>query len=87
MVLPNRDEESPFSINNLDSKTTFCVYSSGLSHPKLFGVTYTKKVKSSEIYGSIYTKTGFYTFSTSNLGCTFDVKFVRNHYLGMIPIF
>ena len=30
LVLPNIDEDSPFSIDNLDSKTTFIVYSSSL---------------------------------------------------------
>lgn len=87
MVLPHYDEDSPFLIENLDSKTTFCVYSSGIGHKKLFGATYTRNIHDSNISGSIYTRNGFYKFDISSLGTTFNVNFVTNHYLGMIPIF
>ena len=38
LVLPNITEDSPFDIENLDSKTTFIVYSSFLPHKRLFSV-------------------------------------------------
>ena len=88
LVLPNNNEDSPFDIINLDSKTSFIVYSSkDPSHSKLLGVTFTRSERSKTIQGSIYTDTGYYTFEKSNTGTAFNVKFVKNHYLGVIPIF
>ena len=87
LVLPNITEDSPFDIENLDSKVTFCVYSSYLPHKKLFGVTYTKGVKDSTIRGSIYTRDSYYTLNKEIVSSTFNVKFVKNHILGQIPIF
>ncbi len=86
MVLPDINEDSPFDIQNLDSKTTFCVYSSGLGHKKLFGCTYTKGVKDRTIRGSIYTKNGFYTLNKGVAESSFDVKYVGPHIMGTIPI-
>ena len=86
LVLPNIDEDSPFDIENLDSKTTFCVYSSGVGHKKLLGCTFTKKVNTNEISGSIYTKTGFYTFTTGAVETSFKVQYVKPYYLKNIPI-
>lgn len=87
LVLPEIDENSPFLIKNLDSKTTFCVYSSYLPHEKLFACTYTKRIKSNQIEGSIYTKNGFYTFSSDSLNGPFNVQFKQYHVLNQIPIF
>ena len=88
LVLPNKTDDSPFDIINLDSKTTFLVYSSkDPAHSKLMGVTFTKNERGSGIQGSVYTDTGYYTFETPNVGTMFNVKFVKNHYLQTIPIF
>ena len=86
LVLPNINEDSPFDIENLDSKTTFCVYSSYLPHEKLFACTYSRGVKDTSIRGSIYTKDGYYTLNRGIAETAFDVKFVQNHILGDIPI-
>lgn len=87
LILPNITEDSPFDIENLDSKETFCVYSSYLPHKKLFGVTYTKGVKDSTIRGSVYTKNGYYTLNKEITSSSFDVRFVKNHIMGTVPIF
>ena len=87
LVLPEINEDSPFDIENLDSKTTFIVYSSDIKNKPLIGVTYTKGFRTSIIKGSIYTRTGYYEFDTTSLGGTFNVRFVKPHYLGIIPIF
>ena len=87
LVLPSREEESPFCIENLDSKLTFVVYSSSLPHKKLFACTYTVGVKDSTIRGSIYTRNAYYTFSKGIVDSAFSVKFSQNHILGFIPIF
>lgn len=88
LVLPHEDDNSPFDIINLDSKTSFLVYSSiDPAHSKLLGVTFTKSERGSVIKGSVYTDTGYYTFEKPNTGTMFNVKFVKNHYLGTIPIF
>ena len=87
MVLPEINEDSPFDIINLDSKNTFIVYSSSVKNKPLFGVTYTKGVKSGIIKGSIYTRRGYYEFDSTSLGGVFNVRFVKPHYLGVIPIF
>ena len=87
LVLPSDNDDSPFEIENLDSKTTFIVYSSYLPHKRLFACTYTKNVKDTSIVGSIYTNNGFYTFDKDSFSSSFDVKFVKYHILGDIPIF
>ena len=87
LILPDGNEDSPFSIENLDSKTTFCVYSSYLPHKKLFGCTFTKGIKDSSIRGSIYTKNKYYTFNKEIVETSFKVEFKQNHILGTIPIF
>lgn len=88
LVLPNNNDDSPFDIINLDSKTSFIVYSSkDPAHSKLLGVTFTRNERSKIIEGSVYTNTGYYTFEKSNTGTAFSVKFVKNHFLGTIPIF
>lgn len=87
LILPDINEDSPFSIENLDSKTTFCVYSSRLPHKKLFGCTYTRGVKDTTIEGSIYTKDAFYSIKNNGLNSAFEVKFVQYHILNEIPIF
>jgi len=88
LILPNNNEDSPFDIINLDSKTTFIVYSSkDPAHSKLIGVTFTRSERSKTIEGSVYTNTGYYTFEKSNTGTAFNVKYKKPFYLGVIPIF
>ena len=48
MILPDRmadveEDESPFEIFTLDPRNTFVVYSSGLGHRPILGVTYVQK--------------------------------------------
>jgi len=86
LVLPNINDDSPFMIENLDSKYTFCVYSSFLPHEMLFAVTYTKGVKDNIIRGSIYTKNAYYTLYSGTLASSFKVEFKQYHILGEIPI-
>lgn len=90
MILAEDDnEDSPFSIYNLDPRTTFKVYENGVGNKELFGCTYfiqddgTKK-------GSIYTKNKVYEF-VGDLG-KFKVNEIENEYkgahiLGRVPIF
>ena len=87
LILPDINEDSPFMIENLDSKETFIVYSSRLPHKKLFACTYTRGVKDSTIRGSIYTKNAFYEFNKGSIETAFNVRFVKSHILGDIPIF
>ena len=86
LILPNPNEDSPFDIENLDNKTTFCVYSSYLPHKKLFACTYTKGVKDTSIKGSVYTKNGYYTFDRGVAETAFQVRFKQNHIMNEIPI-
>ncbi len=86
LVLPDINDDSPFMIENLDSKTTFCVYSSRLPHKKLFGCTYTKGVKDETIKGSIYTNNTYYSFVSPSVYSGFEVKREKYHLLGDIPI-
>ena len=86
IVLPDINEDSPFSIHNLDSKTTFCVYSSYLPHEMLFACTYTKTVEGNSITGSIYTKNAFYTLNKGMTESAFTVRFSKCHILKQIPI-
>ena len=79
--------ESPFSIQNLDSKNAFLVYSSYQGNETLIGVSFSRGVKTGEIRGSIYTKTGYYEFTAGNPFSGFTVNFVENHILQKIPIF
>lgn len=87
IVLPDINDDSPFLIENLDSKTTFCVYSSSLPHKKLFACTYTMGVNDRTIKGNIYTKDAFYSFNKGITETAFNVKFEGFHILGDIPIF
>lgn len=87
LVLPNITEDSPFDIENLDSKMTFIVYSSRLPHKKLFACTYTKGVKDTTIRGSVYTKNAYYEINRGIAETAFDVKFKKFHIMGDIPIF
>ena len=88
LVLPNNNDDSPFDIINLDSKCSFMVYSSkDPKHSKLMGVTFTRSERSKTIQGSVYTDTGYYEFEKSNAETAFNVKFVKHHFLGTIPIF
>lgn len=86
LILPCIDEDSPFMIENLDSKTTFCVYSSRLPHKKLFACTYTRGIKDYTIKGSVYTKNAYYEMESPSVGSAFSVRFINHHILGDIPI-
>ena len=86
IVLPEINEDSPFSIENLDSKTTFCVYSSFYPHKKLFGVTYTVGVNDRTIRGSVYTKNGYYTINRPVASTAFTVKYEKDLALNEVPI-
>lgn len=87
LVLPDSNEDSPFFIDNLDSKTTFCVYSSYLPHKKLFACTYSKNANDSIIRGSVYTRNAFYSIDKNVISTSFNVRFEQYHILGIIPIF
>lgn len=87
IVLPSADEESPFEIDNLDSKNTFIVYSSYLPHKRLFAFTYTLGVHDSNLRGSVYTKDSYYEVNKENVSTAFTVVFKQKHILGDIPIF
>ena len=87
LILPSDTPDSPFDIENLDSKKTFIVYSSYLPHKRLFGFTYTTGVKDTTIRGSAYTKNCFYTVNKEAVASSFDVKFDQFHIMGTIPIF
>lgn len=87
IVLPSKSEESPFDINNLDSKNTFVVYSSYLPHERLFAFTYTIGVHDSNLRGSVYTKNEYYEVNKDNVSSEFNVVFKTKHILGYIPIF
>lgn len=87
LVLPDINEDSPFMIENLDSKTTFCVYSSSLPHKKLFGCTYTRGVKDYTIKGSVYTKDAYYEMTSPSVASAFEVKLIKPTILNEIPIF
>ena len=85
MIIPEKEnEESPFSIYNLDPRNGFVVYNNGLGNKALFGVTYFTKENGTKV-GTIYTKDKVYSFNGDN--AKFDVKFVKKHLLGRIPIF
>ena len=87
IVLPSDSDESPFFIDNLDSKNTFIVYSSYLPHERLFAFTYTIGVHDSNLRGSVYTKNKYYEVNKENVSSSFNVVFKQNHILGDIPIF
>lgn len=88
IVLPTPQGDAPFTLENLDSKTTFIVYSSMLPHEKLFACTYTVGVKDNRVTGSVYTKDKYYEIDTEYLNpTTFNIKFKKRHILGDIPIF
>lgn len=85
MVIPEKDnEESPFSLYNLNPQNAFVVYNNGLGNKPLFGVTYYINEKGSKV-GTIYTKNKVYSFKGDS--AKFEVKFVSNHVLKRIPIF
>lgn len=88
IVLPTPNGDTPFTIQNLDSKNTFIVYSSYLPHEELFACTYTVGINDNKIKGSIYTKNKYYEFNREYFeNAAFTVKFVKKHALSDIPIF
>lgn len=83
MVLPdaqNEIDEAPFEIYTLDPRNTFIVYSNDIGHKPLMAVT----IKFDQIRGkeicSIYTEQLYFLTEDREL------KEVRPHALGMIPI-
>lgn len=55
MILPDRmadveEDESPFEIFTLDPRNTFVVYSSGLGHRPILGVTYVQKEDNTVVF-------------------------------------
>lgn len=85
MILPEADnDESPFSIYNLDPRNAFVVYHNGLGEKPLFGVTY-YVTDGGEKVGTIYTKDRVFGFKGD--GSRFDVKYQGKHIMGAIPIF
>jgi len=88
IVLPTPNDEIPFTIENLDSKNTFIVYSSMLPHEKLFACTYTVGINDNKIRGSVYTKDRYFEFNRGYFAASpFEVKFKKRHILKDIPIF
>ena len=92
LIISEEDnEESPFSIYNLDPRTSFVVYENGLGNKKLFGCTYVEKDDGSK-KGTIFTKDKQYVFD-GDIG-KFNVKLaiteknpVGIHLFKSIPIF
>lgn len=73
------EDEAPFEIFTLDPRYTFVVYSSGVNHKRLMGVTYVKREDNKIIY-SVYTDNAYFEVS--------DGKIIRSeaHSLGVVPI-
>lgn len=85
MIIPEKEnEESPFSLYNLDPRNSFVIYNNGLGNKPLFGVTYYINEQGNKV-GTIYTKNKVYSFEGDT--AKFDVKFIENHILKRIPIF
>lgn len=77
------NEESPFSIYNLDPRNSFVVYNNGLGNKPLFGVSYFTKDDGST-QGTIYTKNKVYSFEGG--AGKFEVKYQDIHMLKRVPI-
>ena len=56
------NEESPFSLYNLDPRTNFVVYENNIGHKPLFSVSYFIKDDGTKV-GTIYTKNRVYTLA------------------------
>lgn len=85
MILAEKDnEESPFSIYDLDPRQSFIVYNNGLGNKPLFGVTYYTTDDGNKV-GTIYTKDKVYSIK-GDCG-KFEVNFIAPHALKKIPIF
>ena len=92
LIISEEDnEESPFSIYNLDPRTSFVVYENGLGNKKLFGCTYVEKDDGSK-KGTIFTKNKQYVFN-GDIG-KFSVKLATTeknpagiHLFKSVPIF
>jgi SPP1 family phage portal protein len=89
MVLPNKeegDDEPPFRIYTLDSRTTFLVKHSGLGKKTLCSVSYVSVdngmgIDSTDLVFSVYTPKRYFEIKNS--------KIVKSeaHSLGMVPVF
>lgn len=96
IVLPENtddDEEAPFILDSLDPRGTFVVYSKGIGHRPLLGVTYVVHDDES-ITVSAYTKTRYFEIEyhcANDIGLPQDptlspLKVDRPHLCGDIPI-
>jgi SPP1 family phage portal protein len=84
MVIAEEDnEDSPFSLYNLDPRQSFVVYNNGLGNKPLFGVTYFVTDDGKKV-GSVYTKDKVYKIVGDS--AKFEVEFENNHILNNIPI-
>ena len=101
MAFPNKDEEQPFDIYNINPKNAFVVYDSGVEHREIMAgyITLKKDYMSNTFYCviTIYTKKNIYTFRTNTdvfeSGKEFDVEYIpekldkfETNFLGHIPI-
>jgi len=85
MIIAEKDnEESPFSIYNLDPRTTFIVYENGLGENKLLACCYFVKDDGSK-KGTIYTNKEAYDFE-GDIG-HFNIKNAKPHINRTVPIF
>lgn len=84
----SENDESPFSIYNLDPRTNFVVYENGIGNKKLFSVSYFVKDDGSKV-GTIYTNNGVYILK-GDIG-KFEVELSNDNYgingYGTIPVF
>lgn len=84
MVLSEKEnEDSPFSLYNLDPRQAFVVYNNGLGNKPLFGVTYFETDEGKKV-GSVYTKDTVYKIVGDN--AKFEVKKEGKHIQKGIPI-
>lgn len=92
LIIPEAEnDESPFSIYNLDPRTSFVVYENGLGNKKLFGCSYFIKDDGTKV-GTVYTKNRIYLFDGKIGQIKASLYTNENnkegiHILGKVPIF
>lgn len=87
LVLPKTTEydimdEAPFDIINIEAKDGFCVYSSDVTHKKLFGVVISKQNKNT--YYTIYMPKKYLVFKRN--GNNFDIVEEQQRLYNYIPL-
>lgn len=88
ILAESENEESPFSIYNLNPMTTFVVYENSLGNKRLFSVSYFVKDDGTKV-GTIYTKNNVYSLK-GDAGSFVVEKAEENNGvngLGEIPVF